>query len=352
LSAAPIYHFILEEEAFERRLRARLENCQLGIVASAFFTFGAWQSLKPALQQALDSGSQITILLGRYDFVTEPRAVDGLLRMSHKHPTRLFVYFDEDFAFHFKLAVFKGRSRDAVIIGSSNLTPKGLSSIGECNLELMGNSDVVNQAVDILQRRLKVAVPAEKALSEYRRCYQRAKKFRINRSRWLARGGRTWMRTKKSKPATFVPPKGVRFPLCWVHEIENDKTLTRNIRSEHAKAKDDGYAIPCQWVHVGKPFARSVEEDATFVVCDSVGRSLGFARCTRNCEVLNDKDRLESVIFYRYRRGWKYRFRSTKRLKRVLSKLRMVDRTVVGEVVSKRLISFLRTKKGTRPTNG
>src|SRR5262249_12005068 len=138
MGSAAVYHFIPEEETIERRLQSRLARCQQCVLASAFFTLVAFHSLRSSLVQALKQGARVQFLLGRFDFVTEPRAVDALLRLTHEYPEQLHIYFDADFGFHYKLATFKSGSKEIVIIGSSNLTPKGMSTVGEANLEIAG----------------------------------------------------------------------------------------------------------------------------------------------------------------------------------------------------------------------
>ncbi len=122
MSPVSVYHFIPEEETFETRLLNRLEACQEAWLATAFFTGGAFKALKPALLDALAAGAKVKFLLGRFDFVTEPKAVSDLLQLSKDHENQLAVYFDSDFGFHYKLALFKVKKKQIVIIGSSNLS--------------------------------------------------------------------------------------------------------------------------------------------------------------------------------------------------------------------------------------
>lgn len=339
-----VYHFIPEEETIERRLQSRLASCQRCVLASAFFTFGGFRSLRPSLEQALEGGARVTFLLGRFDFVTEPRAVDGLLRIAGQYPKQLGIYFDADFGFHFKLAVFTVNRKEIVIIGSSNLTPKGLSTVGEANLEIAGNGTVYRQATELLQRRLKEAVPAQSIIDDYRRRYNRAKRYRQLRSRWENRGRAAWSLTR-SITCKYSSPEGTRFAFCWIGTRENDKRLIDNIRKEHANALASGYRFPDQWVHTEIPFARRINECEYFVVCDDFSRSFGFAICTRKYRILDAKDRREPVIFYRFRRGWKAQFRSKDEYEREYKRLGFVDREAIGEVISKRLRRYFQERR-------
>ena len=77
-----MHHVISETESVARRLRDRLSTCTEGWIATAFFTYGAFDELRDAIEDALGRGATLTFLLGRYDYVTEPRAVKALLRLG------------------------------------------------------------------------------------------------------------------------------------------------------------------------------------------------------------------------------------------------------------------------------
>jgi hypothetical protein len=342
MGMSSVYHFVPEEETVEYRLQLRLQNSQRAILGSAFFTFGAFQSLRQPLERALANGARITFLLGRFDFVTEPRAVDALLRLSEKYSKQLFVYFDASFAFHFKLAVFKANNKEIVLIGS--LTLKGLSTVGESNLEVVGNHTVYGQANELLRRHIKDAVPAQGAIEEYRRKYNRAQKYRRQRSKWEHRGRNTWQSSRSTR-VSHGPPEGSRFASCWITDWEEDKTLKKNIDREHKKALASGEAFPCQWVHTEKRFAVGIREGQYFVVFDNLGKSFGFAVCTRKFKVLNENDKLEAILFYRYRRGWKAHFNSKVKYEQAVKRMRFTERDVIGALLSRRLTAYLNSRR-------
>lgn len=276
-----IYHFISEDESLERRLMARLGTCRSAWLASAFFTRGALRALRSTLAQALQSGARVTFLIGRYDFVTEPTAIADLLKLAAAYPRHLRVFFDVDYEFHFKLAVFGPRATNAIIIGSSNLTPKGLGMVGEVNLEIAGNATVYDQAKQVLVRRLQMALPAEKHLAEYRLKYRRAKKFRQYHHRWTRAGQMAW--APRRRKYTFArQPEGGQFTFCWIGEHETDRRLIAQIRRQEARAEERGESFVKQWVNYG-PSNRSrlFEEGREFVVVDDISRNIGFAYCQR-----------------------------------------------------------------------
>jgi HKD family nuclease len=118
-----MHHVISDAESIRARLLDRLETCSDGVIATAFFTHGAFQELKDAIRAALNRGATLRFLIGRYDYVTDPNAVKELLRLGTQKNSQLQVRFDADFLFHYKLALFRDEGRYVVIVGSSNLTP-------------------------------------------------------------------------------------------------------------------------------------------------------------------------------------------------------------------------------------
>lgn len=316
----PIYHFIPEEETFESRIMNRLANCKQAILASAFFTFGALQSIKPVLEDALSRDVQVKFLLGRFDFVTEPRAVEALLALSNRYPKKLHIYFDADFRFHYKLAIFKSGNTEVVIIGSSNMTPKGMSSIGEVNLEIEGNNGVYKQAHNLLKDRIRQAIPAQEIIAEYRKKYIHAKKYRDARLRWYVNGKKTWP-LKKDKPRSYSRLSEAVYPFCEITDLEEDTDYIENIEKERSKSKSQTDRLLKQWVHPPKKIANLIKEGNDFVVLDHLGRSLGFAVCKRKITVFNEKNKLEPVIYFRYHRGWKAEFHSKSEFEKDYAKL-------------------------------
>ncbi len=341
MSPKPVYHLISEEETFERRLKARIESAQEAVIGSAFFTHGAFLALRESLQQALGNGAQVTCLLGRFDFVTEPRAIVGLLKLASQYP-RLKVYFDADYGFHYKLACFKSARGPAVIIGSSNLTPKGLASAGEVNLEIAENQSVYSQARAALQARCAIALPADKHLPDYKRLYDQAKKHRQYRQRWHGIGQRKLTR-HRTRPAVS-PLNGTSFTFCWIGDYEKDEVLKRNVRKEAAQS--DELTFSRQWVHVPKSEAKLYKQGEVFAVVDEWGCSLGFAMCVKNVRVLDSRNSREPIIFYRHLRGWKRVFGSKPKLRAKLDELGVRgDPSRIGAKLSARIKSFLGSRR-------
>ncbi|MDM7995621.1 MAG: phospholipase D-like domain-containing protein [Acidobacteriota bacterium] len=350
----PVYHFISEDERFETRLLANLKNCLKAKLATAFFTHDAFRSFAPSLVQALSSGAFVEFLVGTGEYVTEPKALRGLLRIADKFPKQLRVLFDESpHLFHYKIATFKLLHSTAVILGSSNLTSKGLASIGEINLEIRNNRSVYKEASEFLDERIVKATNVEKHLTEYEKRYKRAEKFRRIRKHWTtpSRGG--WMKHRR----VTVPVKtdGDCFTFCWVREQEDDETLIKNIGKERRRAESKGMVLPDQWIHL-EDFAeyRNYRENTAFVLADRLDNSLGFAVCLRKQKILDQNHTLQPVIVYRYKRGEKAKFSKKQKFDSELKKLGLnTNRRIIKSLLTRRLKEYLaKTQTNRKPFQG
>lgn len=300
------YYLIPEEVGFRERLIDRINNCTYATIASAFFTYDAFKEFESSLKDALEKGAKINFLLGVYGFVTEPKAVNELLKLSEKFP-QLHIYFDYEYSFHYKVAVFKLRSNNkkVTIIGSSNLTQKGLVSIGEINLEIVENSSVFTQSKRLLERRINLSKNARDEIHKYTLQYNQTKRYRLQRMRWDQKGQRIW----GQKRHRFIQRKELQennYVLCWIGDEEKDKTLKKNIASKYKETKKEtGFSFPNQWVHISNRFGARFKENEHFVVFDDLSSTFGFALCTRKFKVLDSHDRQTTVVFYRFKKGWK-----------------------------------------------
>ena len=346
-----IYHYIPEEETFAKRLNARLENCREAIIASAFFTNGAFQEFRPSLESALRSGAKITFLIGRLDFVTEPKAVKGLLHLAPKYPKQLSIYFDSDFYFHYKLARFKTHDASVTLIGSSNLTPKGLASIGEVNLEIVNNVNIFKQTGKMLNERIQVALDAQKYLEEYQGKYNQAKKYRRQRRNW-EKSGQSKLTGKRKVKQNWAEPSDKNFVLCWMEGYVNDKVLKSNISKERKKDISKGVSFPDQWVHFErKSEAHNYSENQVFVVLDENSHCMGFAQCTKIIRAMNSKGDERPVLFYRYLRGWRAQF-TKDTFEAAKNKVGFrSDGGKIGKTLSDRLKNFLKGHRKKRLQN-
>ncbi len=335
-----IYHFIPEEETFEERLNSRLAESHEAILASVFLTSGALERFKDALVSALDNGAKIKFLIGRYDFVTEPKAIRALLRLAGKYPKQLDIFFDSDFEFHYKLALFKSHRKPIMIIGSSNLTPKGLDTTGEINLEIVHNNGIYRQAILLLNERFKTASSAGECIDEYQRGYKRAKKFRVQRSHWRRRGAKIWTRRHGRMQVNGLAEK--EFAICRIEKPEVDPTLKKNIEKEYSKIQKTR-SFPEQWVHCWKPDDRRYRVGKMIFLIDYMRHRFGFAECTAKFRVLDCHDSRELVIFYKFLRGAKAQFNDEGKYEQMLAKFRLGgNRIAVKADLSEKLKIYFR----------
>ncbi len=340
-----IHHYITEEETFAQRLIARLEDCKEAIIASAFFTFGAFQELKLSLDLALKGGAKIKFLLGRFDFVTEPKAVKGLLNLALKYPNQLNVYFDGDFGFHYKLARLKNSKESVVFIGSSNLTPKGLASAGEVNLEIVNNAGVFKQTGKILNDRIRVALDVEKYLNEYRIKYNQAKKYRNQRRRW-ENSGRSKLTGKRKVKHTWTEPNGDNYYFCRAEGYVDDEVLKKSVNNARKENISNGIGLPSQWILLGgKSDARNYRENSIIIVLDDNTYCIGFARCTKIIYAMNSKGKEQSVMFYRYLQGWRAQLNQDTYVAANKDIGFRGNPGQIGKVVSARLKAFLKNRR-------
>jgi len=234
------------------------------VIATAFLTKAGVAEIEGQICAALDNGAHITFLIGRYEYVTEPKAIRKLLTIQKSYQGRkgnLKIFFDADYEFHFKLSLFRINRGYTVIIGSSNLTGKGLSSRGEDNLEIEGHKGLYNQHLSLLKERISTKLEASKQIDEYAKEYARYKKLRRARNRANNRGANLWT---KRRAISHSEVTASSFPFCFVDSYEKDKTLIKHIK----QATEPN--IPNQWISFEvKKHAQEYGANIEIVVCDA-----------------------------------------------------------------------------------
>lgn len=325
------YVIALPSGRFGDRLTTRLKRARRAILATAFFTQDACEELLDPLQTALALGAKIGILLGRYDYVTEPRAVRALLEIAQHHPGRLDVRFDAEFRFHYKAATFFERhGRCAAMLGSSNLTPKGMNGLGELNLELLNHAATAKRIHAHLADRLADGLPAAAVLPDYEERYLYYAKLRTALARARGAGERRWRRRRPATPSAALGDLD-RMAHCHVTEWERDPTLRDNANQRHDEVEaEEGISIPGTHLITPASFARRVKRGNTFLITDDLDRTIGLAVCTLANQVVKDsRDRNAYVTFYRYRRGGVVSFKTQTQYRRARALLRVGDKEVL-----------------------
>jgi HKD family nuclease len=108
-------------------------NCSVVEFQVAFASAAGVGELLPSLRRAA-SRTQVRIVTGLYQGVTEPSALRLLFKVAQQTKGRLQTRLAKDVYFHRKLYVIGTPRVRYIISGSSNLTREGLASRGEFNL--------------------------------------------------------------------------------------------------------------------------------------------------------------------------------------------------------------------------
>jgi len=345
-----MHHVISEAESIRARLLDRFEMCTEAVVATAFFTHGAFEELRDGISNALNRGAKFTFLIGRYDYVTDPKAVKALLRLGRPHGTRLRVLFDGDFFFHYKVALFRDQGKYVAILGSSNLTPKGLSSRGEDNVEIVGEPGFYERLRKDLANRIETALNAEKELTEYSRLYRKFRRLRAAIDRANIAGARkSRMRRQRRKGAAPLDLSATdRLVYCGMGGFIEDPKIIRGANREIKKAEKSGVSLPNQWVRVPRAEYRLYKEGEQFLASDDNQRTIGIARCTMTAEVLDRNSRRAYIVLYRYVRRRKFHFPSEDSYLRYLNAIRAGKKVVLGRaavIAVKRLLDTLSRRR-------
>jgi HKD family nuclease len=327
-----MHHVISETESFKRRLQDRLETCNEAIIATAFFTKGAFDDLRDLVEAALDRKARITFLLGRYGYVTEPSAVQGLLRLGRQSGAHQRVLFDGDFYFHYKLALFKDQGRPVVIIGSSNVTPKGLSSSGEDNVEIVGEKGLYDRLKQDLGDRLENGVDAQSALAEYTALYKKYSRLRHAIDRANQTGARVLRTSRRRRVITprLDSSTMTQMPYCNIIGFEPDRKIIQNAARVVSSADKSGPSFPNTWFKTTQQDWRRYKRGRPFLMADDKAKNLGVAICTKPDSVLDSTSRHAYIVFFRYMRGRKFHFKNRKSYERQRSQLRAGNKYVLG----------------------
>jgi HKD family nuclease len=114
-------------------LRAKCKRATDVAIGVAFVTQSGLDDILQSLRQVAVIG-RVHILTGLYQKVTESRALKTLLRVQEETRGQFSVRLSTEPQFHRKVYMLRGRTNNAIIVGSSNLTRDGLRSGGELNL--------------------------------------------------------------------------------------------------------------------------------------------------------------------------------------------------------------------------
>lgn len=113
----------------------------------AFAQVSGVQELAASLQQAVNRGAQVRILIGDYLYLTNPEALEMLMNIQG---VELRLYRSKGQSFHPKAYLFRTQDGGTFFVGSSNLSHSALKRGVEWNVEIPASisEDVFEQSVD------------------------------------------------------------------------------------------------------------------------------------------------------------------------------------------------------------
>ncbi|WP_426711369.1 DEAD/DEAH box helicase [Cetobacterium sp. SF1] len=164
-----------ESEKILSVIREELNLCDEFIISVAFITEGGVVSILEELKKLAKKNIKGKILTGDYLNFTEPKALKRLLEFPN---IELKILSNEDF--HAKGYFFRRGSLWNIIIGSSNLTQKALTTNFEWNLKISSseNGKILKDTVDNFKKLFeKIPLLTIEKLEEYDKNYKLFKKY-------------------------------------------------------------------------------------------------------------------------------------------------------------------------------
>lgn len=151
----------------------QIENSSISYILTSFIMKSGVNYIKDSLKKALKQNADIKICTGDYLFVTQPEALEELLKIDEKIDVR--IWRSNGTSFHPKAYLFQNEDNECLYIGSSNLSKSALSNGVEWNLAVSDNKEIFDEA---LQQFLETfysnaTVPLNReTLKEYTKKYQ------------------------------------------------------------------------------------------------------------------------------------------------------------------------------------
>jgi HKD family nuclease len=169
---------LLTQIAPENRLLNRLgpeaSTARSVFVAVSFIQRAGMKHLFESLKVLLDRSRPVTVYTAGYLGITDPKALEDLLRLCD-HYESLQVFFNAEDPFHAKFYFFeKPSDAYSLFLGSSNVSVGGFADTGELNVRILGKShDAVCRDIRIVMANLeknKSFQPlSEEAILDYRK---------------------------------------------------------------------------------------------------------------------------------------------------------------------------------------
>lgn len=345
-----LHYLITETQNLGLRIRHNLDAASTSDIATAYLTRDGLACVEEALSGHLETGGRSRLLVGLWDFITDPRALKALLKLQQRHPRTprrgLEVRLAAGFGFHWKLALFGSATSPVVIVGSSNLTGKGTSSEGEVNLEIRGSQSLHEELRRRFLEEFDRGRPLDGGLlSEYERDYKRFSALRRRMTNLRKRGAAKYPTQRRRKAVGLLKLSNCR--ALTVDVEAEDKTLQRSVEKfAHAELSERS-----GWKWMFNFNARELKDypDGTsFVLRDRIDRRIGIVEVLRTGTFMNEKDRKDGVVFYRWRRGGSRTFRTEALMRNFVEKRVRglgMSRSTVGPKLMSRLLRALGVSK-------
>lgn len=180
---------LLHNKSEENHLKSLLNliaNADEIYLATAFLKVSGLKLILKELKKKVNEGSIVHIIAGPYFGLTEPDALDKLLKLF-QYKNNCYIYLDlgktNTAVFHPKLYLFKNKNKVNILSGSANLTSGGLVGNNEVSTLVTSNSndkiwiDAFNYMTDILlKENAEIVTPT--VLNRYKQHYDKQKRFR------------------------------------------------------------------------------------------------------------------------------------------------------------------------------
>jgi len=191
------------EKRLLERLKPAAENAEKVFIAVSFIQKKAFKHFFKSIRGILEKAGNVTIYTSGYLRITEPGALEDLLRLARNYPS-LNVYFNPHDRFHSKFLLFqKPKKAYTLFLGSSNISLGGLLELGELNAEIGGKTlDEAYKDIQIVIGNLEKEKNFEKIneslIDEYKEEYK--KKGMTGK-----KTGRGWTKRVKISPTETLP---------------------------------------------------------------------------------------------------------------------------------------------------
>jgi HKD family nuclease len=218
---------LLTQIAPENRLLNRIgpeaKMAQAAFLAVSFVQRSGMKHLFKSLQPLLDKSRPVAIYTSGYLGITDPDALEDLLRLSGRYQS-LHVFFNPEDRFHSKFFFFEeGGDGYSLFLGSSNISVGGFADTGELNVCIRSKSaDSVHRDIQIVMENLKRNRRFRSLRPELIRAYRKA------------RGSKKVRRGTTRQKRTQITPRLEEMPVYVVYNHFNDKESER-IEGKHPK---------------------------------------------------------------------------------------------------------------------